>query len=131
MFSPSSYCLVKPSETVYCLISLLFGSPHSVFTVTGISMTYFLITKFAVANPRMLAQVSRHRRKVVFLGGVWAVALLLSIPTVLTRQVRQDAYYNEIKQLLLYIFIIMSNSIIIILLLLVLMHNTNSNRIRY
>ncbi|KAG7273563.1 hypothetical protein CRUP_005752, partial [Coryphaenoides rupestris] len=68
----------------YILTSCLF---ISVSTVTGISMNYFLIVKFGVANPRMMERVSGRRREVVVLGGVWIVALLLAISTLSTRQV--------------------------------------------
>ncbi|CAL8262386.1 unnamed protein product [Merluccius merluccius] len=66
----------------YILTSCLFVS---VMTVTGISMTFFHAIKFGVANPRQMARL-RSRRKVLFLGGVWAVALLLSISTLYTRR---------------------------------------------
>ncbi|KAJ3595837.1 hypothetical protein NHX12_016524 [Muraenolepis orangiensis] len=67
----------------FILTSCLF---ISVVTVTAISINYFLIVKLGVANPRLMAQVSRRRREVVFLGGVWALALLFSISTLFTRR---------------------------------------------
>ncbi|KAM4618301.1 leukotriene B4 receptor 1-like [Polymixia lowei] len=59
----------------------------SVFTVTGMSVNFFIVQKFAVANPKMMGQVRGRRRVLMVIGGIWTLAALLSIPALFTRQV--------------------------------------------